>query len=75
MEAFGAQDLFEPAQPFPEEQVVAEGLLDGVVDDGHHRDESVEGDQEQDRKDEEPGFLVFGFHAASPASLISQPSA
>ena len=50
----GVQDLLEPAHARPEEDIVAEGFLDRVVDDRHQRDDGVERHQRHHRQDEEP---------------------
>mmetsp|Transcript_22313 Transcript_22313/g.35563 ORF Transcript_22313/g.35563 Transcript_22313/m.35563 type:complete len:341 (-) Transcript_22313:331-1353(-) len=72
VKAIGTQDLLEPAQPFPEKQVVPKGFLHRVIDHRHDRDQRVEGHQQQHRQDKEPRLLVFGFHDVP--SEANQPS-
>ena len=60
VETIGMQDVLEPSDAVEEEDVVAKGLLHGVVDDRHQRDDRVERHQEQHRQHHEPGFVVPG---------------
>ena len=56
------EDFGEPLGADPKALVGAEDVLDRIVDHGHQRDDRGKGDQDQDRKDEEPGAVVLGLH-------------
>ena len=73
VEPLRGQDLLVPLEPLEEEDVVAEGLLEGVVHHRHHRDEGVEGHQGHHRRHEPPGPLVgrLSDHRPAPRSWIS----
>ena len=58
VETVGIEHLLVPFHALPEEDVIAERLLHGVVDDGHERDQRVEGDKGHHRKDEQPSLLI-----------------
>ncbi|MCY1301951.1 hypothetical protein D9M70_515890 [compost metagenome] len=74
-EAVGGQHLHVPVGAGPEERVVAEGVLDRIVDDGHQRDDGREGDQHENRQHHEPGLVVPGFFHGQASSPTRQESA
>ncbi len=73
MKAFGMDEFPEPVHADPGKDVVAEGVLDRIVDDGHQRDDGAEGDHEKDGQDHEPGLLIglFCDHSGSPVTRWS----
>src|SRR5690606_31778122 len=74
-ETFRGQQLLVPANAVPEELVVAESVLYGVVDDRHQRDDRRKRDQDQHWKDEEPGLVVPGLFHRQPPNSTRQESA
>ena len=65
----GIEQLLEPADAVPEELVVAEGVLHRIVHHRHQRQHRREGDDQEHRQHQEPGFLVDGLvHQAAPST-------
>ena len=52
------EQLLEPADAVPEELVVAECVLDRIVDHRHQRQHRREGHDDEDRQDQQPGAVV-----------------
>ncbi|MEY9447441.1 putative membrane protein YccC [Bradyrhizobium diazoefficiens] len=65
----GIEQLLEPADAVPEELVVAERVLHRIVHHRHQRQHRREGDDQEHRQHQEPGFLVDGLvHQAAPST-------
>ncbi|EGE59206.1 hypothetical protein RHECNPAF_2330015 [Rhizobium etli CNPAF512] len=74
-ETVGMQDLGKPVRSVPEELVVSESVLNGIVHNRHQGDDGRERHQHEHWQDQKPRFVVPGFFHDQASGPARQESA